>query len=178
MKNCSKGPIRCHNRRLLVLLPLVALSGAAFGQPTAEAQRIGTYDSRAVAIAYTGSRYFRQQMDELKALRQQALQSGDTREAARLEAQGKAWQVNLHAQGFGIASVDELLVHIGPQLPRIQQEAGVTRLVCKWNALELARHPQAERLDLTMALVDAFEPSARQRQYAIEIQHKAATATP
>ena len=112
MKNCSKGPIRCHNRRLLVLLPPVALSGAAFGHPTAEAQRIGTYDSRAVAIAYTGSRYFRQQMDELKALRQQALQSGDTREAARLEAQGKAWQVNLHAQGFGIASVDELLVHL------------------------------------------------------------------
>lgn len=156
-------------RRRLCLALLAA--PAAWAAP--EAPRMGVYDSRAVAMAYAGSRFRRVKMDELKARHQQAVQAGDTVAATQLEAEGKAWQARLHRQGFGVASVDDLLQHIGEELPRIQQAARVTRLVSRWNLAELALHPLAERVDVTMELVDAFQPTPRQRQYAIDIQRKA-----
>jgi hypothetical protein len=161
-------------RRLWLLLALLALLLIAPLARAADAvPRIGVYDSRAVAMAYAGSSFRRQKMDDLKARHQLALQAGDQQAAARLQAEGKAWQSTLHRQGFGTAPVDDLLVHIQAELPRIQREAGVSHLASKWDLLALACHPLAERIDLTMQLVDAFAPSAGQRQHAIDIQRKA-----
>ncbi|HNY47877.1 MAG TPA: hypothetical protein PKN64_13030, partial [Casimicrobium sp.] len=82
----------------------------------------------------------------------------------------KAEQAALHKQGFGTAPVDDLLAHVAAKLPKIQTDAGVARLISKWNSAELAKLTQAERIDVTMQLVDAFEPNDKQRKYAIEIQ--------
>ena len=164
------------------LWPLLALLAPLLPTPPAQAAdaapRIGIYDSRAVAMAYAGSNFRRQKMDDLKARHQQALQAGDQRAAACLEAEGKVWQAALHRQGFGTAPVEDLLVHIHAELPRIQREAGVSHLVSKWDLLALARQPLAERIDLTMQLVDAFAPTAPQRQHAIDIQRKAPVPPP
>jgi hypothetical protein len=43
-------------------------------------------------------------------------------------------------------------------------------LVSKWDQETLAKYPSAELVDVTMMLVDAFQPNERQRQSAIEIQ--------
>ena len=91
---------------------------------------------------------------------------------ARLEAEGRAWQAALHRQGFGTAPVDDLLTNISNALPTIQAEAKVTQLISKWNEPELKKHAGAEKIDVTMQLVDAFHPNERQRQHAIEIQTK------
>ncbi len=168
----TRAPRRA--RRICLTLALLApLLHMPRAQTVDAAPRIGIYDSRAVAMAYAGSSFRRQKMDDLKARHQLALQAGDQQAAARLEAQGKAWQAALHRQGFGTAPVEDLLVHIQAELPRIQRAAGVSHLVSKWDLLALARHPAAERVDLTLQLVDAFAPTAGQRQHAIDIQQKA-----
>lgn len=145
--------------------------------PTVRAQsnvteRIGIYDSRAVAVAYAGSSFQQAKMSNLARQQQEAKAAGDKKEIARLEAEGRAWQAQLHRQGFSTAPVDDLLAHISIDLPMIQTDAGVTHLISKWNKPELKKHASAEKIDVTMKLVDAFHPSERQRHHAIEIQKK------
>lgn len=135
-------------------------------------EHIGIYDSRAVAVAYAGSAFQEGKMKELKARLNKAKEAGDAREVSRLETEGKAWQALLHQQGFGTAPVDDILTNITAELPKIRADAGVTTLVSKWNKAELDRHPKAEQVDVTMRLVDAFQPTAKQRKHAIEIQTK------
>lgn len=166
-------------RRLWLVLALLApLLTAPLARAADAVPRIGIYDSRAVAMAYAGSSAYRQKMDDLKARHQLALQAGDRQAAAHLQAEGKAWQSTLHRQGFGTAPVDDLLAHIQAELPRIHREAGVSQLISKWDLPALARHPVAERIDLTMQLVDAFAPTAGQRQHALDIQRKAPVPIP
>lgn len=148
----------------------IGLAQQSSGTSTERAVRIGVYDSRAVAIAYAGSSFQQQKMTALKAAHQRAKDAGDSAEMSRLSAEAKAQQAALHKQGFGTAPVDDLLAHIAAKLPKIQTDAGVERLISKWNSAELAKHTQAERIDVTMQLVDAFEPNDKQRKYAIEIQ--------
>ena len=145
-------------------------SGQDKAPPTQE--QIGIYDSRAVAVAYAGSRWQMEKMKAMTARLKKAREIGDTNEISRLEMEGRAWQASLERQGFGTAPVDDLLIHVASEIPAVQQAAGVTRLISKWNQTELNRHPQAVRVDVTMQLVDAFQPTATQRQRAMEIQKK------
>ena len=70
-----------------------------------------------------------------------------------------------HQQGFGTAPVDDLLAHVSSELPKIQADAGVTQLISKWNEPELQKHAGAEKVDVTLKLLDAFHPNERQRNY-------------
>jgi hypothetical protein len=157
---------------------LAALAAGATAQPAPHpatenpTERIGIYDSRAIAVAYAGSQFQKARMNELVSRQQKANAADDKKEVARLEAEGRAWQAQLHRQGFSAASVDDLLAHIAGELPRIRQDAGVTLLISKWNRTELRKHPSAAQIDVTMALVDAFHPSELQRKRAIGIQRK------
>ena len=142
-------------------------------QRAAETQeRIGVYDSRAVAVAYAGSPFQEKKMKEMRAQLKKAKEGGDTKEVSRLEAAGQTWQSKLMKQGFGTAPVDDILANIASELPEIQKAAGVTSLISKWNKTELEKHPKAKQVDVTMRLVDAFHPNETQRKHAIEIQKK------
>ena len=109
-------------------------------------------------------------MQDLQAQMKLARETGDTNGISRLETEGRTWQANLQRQGFGTAPVDDLLAHIANDVSKIQETTGVTKIISKWNRDELDRHPHAVRVDVTMQLVDAFQPSATQRKRAIEIQ--------
>lgn len=135
-------------------------------------ERIGVYDSRALAVAYAGSAVQQKELKALHTAHQKAKEAGNQKEVARLEAEGKAMQQKAHQQAFSTAPVDDLLAHLGNALPRLQTEAGVTALISKWDEAEMKKHPGAESVDVTMALVDAFHPSPRQRQSALEIQKR------
>lgn len=135
-------------------------------------ERIGVYDSRAVAIAFAGSSFQQQRMNSLKEAHLRAKESGASGEMARLVAEVKKQQADLHLQGFSTAPVDDLLAYIASELPKLEAEARVTKLVSKWNASELKKYANAEQVDVTMKLVDAFQPSDQQRKYAIEIQKR------
>jgi hypothetical protein len=138
--------------------------------PLQSGVRIGVYDSRALAIAWAGTPSFNEWMAPLLAAAAKAKEAGDAKRLKELEAEGEARQQRLHLQGFSTAPVDEILEPLKDSLPGIQQQAGVSALVSKWDKKSLARYPAAVQIDVTMALVDALQPGARQRQYAIDAQ--------
>jgi len=139
--------------------------------PCAETRcRIGLYDSRAIAVAFAGSEHFNRWMSGLHTEYKKAKAAGNQKRVAEIEAEGSARQKKLHKQGFSTAPVDNILKQIEDCLPSIKQKANVRSLVSKWDEETLAKHPSADRVDVTMELIDALNPNARQRKSAIEIQ--------
>ena len=154
-------------------LVLTAVTGVAeeSGAKTSDAKmRVRTYDSRAIAVAFIGSEAFSKWMGDLKAGNDKAKAAGDQKQIAELEAEAAARQNLMHKQGFSTAPVDNILDQIKDRLPAIKEKAGVTAFVSKWDKAGLAKCKDAELVDVTMALVDAFNPNDRQRKSAIDIQ--------
>ena len=137
-------------------------------------ERVGIYDSRAVAVAFAGSPAYKKSVEPLlaesKRAKKQAEEIHDSQTVAKLDSEMKARRVNQHKQAFSTAPVDDILVHITNALPEIQRSAGVSVLVSKWNDIELKKHSGANMVDVTMKLVDAFQPDEGQRKSAVEIQ--------
>ena len=162
-------------RSFAIFTAITALMATqSFAQDKApKEQRIGIYDSRAVAIAYVGSTFLKEEMQELTTKHKKAKAAGDEKEASRLEAEGGAKQAKLHQQGFSTAPVDDLLAYISSALPKIQDAADLSATVSKWDKASLEKHSKSEKVDVTMQLVDAFHPDERTRLNAIDIQKKA-----
>lgn len=139
----------------------------------ASACRIGTYDSRAIAVAYAGSPLHEASLQPMQTAYREAKARGDAAEMKRLEQEGQALQAKAHLQAFSAAPVDEILAQIATVLTTIQTDADVSALVSKWDAAALAAYPDCEQVDVTMALVDALQPTERQRKFALDIQKKA-----
>jgi len=135
-------------------------------------ERIGTYDSRSIAVAYAGSPLHERYLQELRERRRRAVEDQNQKEVSRCDQEGRDLQKKLHIQGFSTAPVDDLLALIQEKLAAVKKEAEVSVLISKWNAAELAKHPNAEQVDVTIKLVDLFEPKSRQRQAAISIQER------
>ena len=155
------------------LVVAIGLPQAGLAEETPAKARVGIYDSRAVAVAFAGSAAFNKWLSELKAEHAKAKASGDQQRVAELQAEGAARQRLLHLQGFSTAPVTNILEQIKDKLPALEQKAGVSVLVSKWDQEGLARYKDGALVDVTMALVDALNPSERQRQSAIDIQkHK------
>ena len=104
---------------------------------------------------------------------QKAKEAGDKKKIAEIGAWFEASQKRFHTQGYSTAPVDDILVHIKDQLLPILEKESVGALVSKFDEATLRQYPSVERVDVTMALVDAFHPNAKQRKSAIEVQrHK------
>lgn len=136
-------------------------------------ERIGVYDSRSIAVAFAGSPVFGKQLQQLRAEGEKAKEAGEPDKLAKLKADGNARQEKMHKQGFSTAPVDDLLLYVTNALPEIRKGVGVTIIISKWDEVGLKKHAGAEKVDVTMKLVDAFQPNERSRKSAMEIQkHK------
>jgi hypothetical protein len=134
---------------------LAILPSAAWSQ----AFRIGTYDSRAIAVAYAHSDMLREWHTKLRAQREEAMKAGDEQRAREIEARGKAAQERLHQQGFSTGSVMSLFERIRQEIPAVARDARVVLIVSKWEVVH--RDPSIEYVDVTMPLVMKFRPSAQ-----------------
>jgi anti-sigma factor ChrR (cupin superfamily) len=135
--------------------------------------RVGTYDSRAIAVASVDSERCSKQTEwlkNLKAEQDKAKAEGNQKRVAELEAEGQAHLKLRHKQGFSTAPVDDILANIKDKMPDIAKAANVSAIVSKWDKETLAKYKSAELVDVTMALVDALHPNERQRKWAVEIQ--------
>lgn len=149
-------------QRLILLLvtaaALVALSLASRTTAPPKA-RIGTYDSRAIAIAYAPTKYnpVAEKMKEHAA----AKAKGDTQLVKELEEWGAAHQRQLHRQGFSRVPVDDLLAPIADKLPEVAKAAGVDAIVfnCDHHSADI------ELVDVTLAIVALYEPSEKTLDY-------------
>ena len=142
---------------------LLAVSTVTFAQPV----RVGTYDSRAIAVAYARSDMGREVYRKLVAERDQAKAAGDEKRVREIEAQGKAGQERLHQQGFSTGSVAELMEKIRQEIPGVAKDAGVVLIVSKWEVVY--RDPSVEYVDVTIPLVKKFSSEAKVLQIVEEL---------
>ncbi len=119
---------------------------------------VGTFDSRAVAVAYVRSDGFRRQLTEMKAELKKAKAAGNDKRVKELEAEGPAMQALFHKQSFGTWPVDDILEKINDKLPDVAAEAKVDLIVSKWHVVY--QRPAIEFVDVTDLLVKQFAPDA------------------
>lgn len=132
-------------------------TGHAQEPSPSSSERIGTFDSRAVAIAYYRSAKFQEHFRGLMIKLEEAKASGDEWRVKELEAYGPAMQHRMHQQGFSTGSVREIMEKISDALPEIAQEASVSVIVSKWEVAYGS--PAADLVDLTPQIVALFNPS-------------------
>ncbi|MCA8956545.1 MAG: hypothetical protein KDC87_10760 [Planctomycetes bacterium] len=154
---------------LIPILASILASGCANRpDPGATARRVGTYDGRAVAIAYAGSTQFGAWMKQQKARHDSAKQAGDTSTVREIEQAMQAQQERFHDQAFRGTEIDDILGKIGTSLQEIRKSAGVARL-------ERINQPRAagiDTVDVTDRLVALFAPDERARKWIRDIRAK------
>jgi len=134
-------------------------TGHAQEQSASHSLRVGTFDSRAVAIVYYQSEEQRQFRQDLSKEYSDAEASGDGWRIMQLDAFFPALQHRMHQQGFSTGSVREIVAKLGAELPRVAEEEGVSLIVSKW---ELPYWSEAvELVDLTPQIVALIDPSDR-----------------
>ncbi|MCC6581141.1 MAG: hypothetical protein IT440_11940 [Phycisphaeraceae bacterium] len=131
---------------------------------------VGTYDSRAVALAYYHSDNARRLNEPVHAAQlryDKAKAAGDKAAMEKIEQEMQHGQAKLHAKVFGSAPIPEVLEAIHDQLPGIAKEAGVDLLVSKWDVAY--RKPEVKCVDVTMTLVMLFQPSEKTLKIVADI---------
>lgn len=149
---------------LVCVCVLASLAGRCGAEAPQAPLRIGTYDNRAIAVAYAPSRH--NPVRDKHAERAAAEQAGDRARVAELERWGREHQRQLHFQGFGHAPVGDLLAHVRDGVARVAQERGLAAIAMECDAVA----PGVELVDVTDDLVELFEPSERTRDMARKVR--------
>jgi hypothetical protein len=159
-------------RSLIVLTAALAatclLSLAQAGAPAAPKVRIGTYDTRAIAVAYARSSLMTDRLNQLKQSRDAAKAAGDDKKVKEIEAQGAALQRQLHRQGFSNMPVDDLLAGVKDALPQVANDANVSAIAPRVN---FSDDGSVEVVDVTDKLVAAFKPDAKTTQIIADLKN-------
>ncbi|MFT3785645.1 MAG: sigma-70 family RNA polymerase sigma factor [Tepidisphaeraceae bacterium] len=119
--------------------------------------RIGTYDSRAIAVAYAASPFMQRDLDKLMQELRAAEAAEDAKLAASIKEKGAALQRQMHRQGFGNAPVDELLAKVKDQLPDLAGRLSVGAIGRSFDF----HAGDVEVIDITDDLVQLYSPNAR-----------------
>jgi hypothetical protein len=122
--------------------------------------RVGTFDSRGVALAYGRSARPDCMLARVAKLRrdhEQAKAEGDEKRVKQLELEGPALQERIHKQVFSGAPIDEILSLIEDDLPQIAEAANVELIV----EGVLYSESGIERVDVTLEMCAPFEPDAQ-----------------
>ena len=127
-------------------------------EPTSGSKiHIGTFDSRALAVAYYSSEAFLRQAGELRTEYEKAKAEGDEKRVKELEAEGPAQQELMHKQAFNTWPVDNILKMIEGSIPEIAKQANVEVIVSKWNIVY--QQPGVVFVDVTDLMVKLFNPN-------------------
>lgn len=121
----------------------------------AEPVRIGTYDSRAVGLAYGRSRAHGEALRELMDEYAKAKEEKNTGRMKELERKGELRQVRMHLQVFSNARVDDALDTVREELAGVAARAGVGAIV---DVLDY-HDATVEPVDVTDELVGLFDPT-------------------
>jgi hypothetical protein len=154
--------------RVVLSIVCLALAGgtAAAVRPVAAGPdvRVGTYDSRAIAIAFAASSFnpVAEKMKEMEA----AKKAGDKTRMAELEAWGQSHQRRLHRQGFSRVPVDDCLAPVKAGLAEVARSQKLDLIAASYDHAG----ERVEVVDVTDALVALFQPSSRTLTSVAEIR--------
>ena len=153
----------------LTILPALVCRAA---ETNAAPERIGIYDSRAIAYAYFWSESHQRKLSDTVRAAKDAKAAGDTNRFTELNARSKAEQERNHLQVFSTASVEDLLMEMPEQVTAAQKGANITTLVSKWDEQTLKEHPGAKKIDVTDLLLRDFKLTDKQRKVIADIRKK------
>jgi Skp family chaperone for outer membrane proteins len=140
-------------------LAVMLAQSLSTAQPPAPAGRvkIGTYNTRAVALAYGRSKGFLEGVQKRSKEGMDAKAKKDQKKYDEIAAEMSQKQDRLHAQVFSNAPIDDVMASMKDALPGIARKAGVSAIVPEVNYHD----PAVEVVDVTDALVQHFKPTAQ-----------------
>ena len=147
----------------------MSLEGSNSGENYSPQNRnIGIYDSRCIAIAYYNSDIHNEYMNQIAAKHKDAKAAGDDETAKSFEKQMEEMQKQAHYQGFGTASVDNLLEKVKDDLEIIKAERNLDLVISKWDY----EGDQNKCVDITDELVELYNPSAKALKWIEQAKEK------
>ena len=141
------------------LCSLVSIPALAQSEPKDKRLRIGTFDSRTIAIGFFNSGAGQKMMAEVKADYDKAKDAKDDKRMKEIGAKMQTKQRRLHEQAFSTGSVINLLQSVKAELPGVAKAAGVDLIVSKWEVM--FQSPGVETVDVTKQMAKLFNPSAQ-----------------
>jgi len=139
-------------------------------ETSAPPERIGTYDSRAIACAHFWSDGHQRKLNDLSKAAKAARADGDEERFKELETALKKEQETSHLQVFSTASVDDVLTGMKDHVTVVQKEAGVATLVSKWDEPALKKYRGARQMDVTDLLLREFQLDEKKMKVVQDIR--------
>lgn len=135
-------------------------------------ERVGTYDSRVVAYACFWDPGAQAARQALMAEGRAAKARGDSARFTEIDRQLSREQNEIHLQVFSTAPIPGAMEKLRDRAEVVCREAGVARLVSKWDEAALQAVPAADRVDVTDALIRDLKLTDRQRKIASDLATK------
>ena len=132
-------------------------SGISFSQQEKGKLRIGTFDSRCIAIAYGRSAEFMKEVDSMKTTLAKAKEEDNKELIEELEQLGPTKQVLMHQQGFSTGSIINILEKVKEKFPTLAKENKLNMILSKWEIM--FADESIELIDITDQLVAFFNPN-------------------
>ena len=129
--------------------------------------KIGTFDSRAVAIAYYNSKNFKNTMESIMSEMKTAKEKGDKKAIAKIEREKSLRQAMMHEQGFGKGSINNIIDMVKEKIAVLAKNENLTTIVSKWEVVY--SRADVELVDITEKIVDFFEPNERMKEMTKEV---------
>lgn len=151
----------------IAFLAIGLISPGAFAQKKTAAFRIGTYDSRIIAFAWSRTDHLKQHLVKINQQRDSANKANDSARIKEASVQAMSFQHLLHQIVFSNGSAGWIMVLIKDKLPELAKSEGVSVIVSKW---ELNfNEPSIEVVDLTGKVAALFQPKENINQMISEI---------
>jgi hypothetical protein len=146
---------------------LVACSMFLALQPAPTKIRVGTYDSRIVALAYYQSALYAPSWQSLTDKMEKAKAEKNEILLKELEAEVVAEHNYDMLRVFSQLPISDILEKVKDKLPQVAQEAGVDMMVSQWEVVH--KTPSVEIVDITSPLVTLFNPREQGLKYIEEM---------
>jgi len=137
-----------------IILSLL-ISSAGINSYAQSKVRVGTYDSRLIAVAYYNSKLFKLPSEAREKMKV-AKEKNDTATMSSIGKEMTLRQRYMHEQAFGKASVCYLIEEIKDKVSDFTKNENLDFIVSKW---EMSfTNPNFEVVDITLKLANLFEP--------------------
>lgn len=146
---------------LKIFCSLFLTSCISYSQQETVKIRIGTFDSRCIAMAY-GRTDFLKDIEELRTQHAKAKEESNQELIKELEQLGPTKQVLMHQQGFSTGSIINILEKVKDKLPAIAKDKNVKITVSKWELMFADEN--FELVDITNELVALYNPDEATRK--------------
>ena len=109
---------------------------------------IGVYDSRAVAVAFVGTKAFKKWLK-------------------KTDEELKFQQEILHKQVFGTMAIDNILEYL--DLNILAKQMNINIFLSKWDSRLQEKYLNVNQIDVTIDIIKLIKPNKKQFNYAIKI---------